>query len=210
MMTASRWKSALLVVCAVVLLLPLRLAFSQMTGSGRAAVSKRPLPEGMKAPLVRFEDLAVSAGLTGVNVSGSDRQQDYIVENTGNGAAIFDYDNDGLPDVFLVSADRFDKPPGQKVTHHLYHNLGHLRFEDVTEKSGITHTDWGQGVCAGDVDNDGKIDLFVTAWGSIISGTTRATVHSRMKRWSAGSGRRNAGAPAAHSWTMTATGISIW
>jgi hypothetical protein len=196
MMIAPRWRSALLVVCAVALFLPLRLAFSQMMGSGRSAAAKRPLPEGMKAPGVRFEDLAASAGLTGVNVSGSDHQQDYIVENTGNGAAIFDYDNDGLPDVFLVSADRFDKPPGQKVTHRLYHNLGHLKFEDVTQKSGITHTDWGQGVCAGDVDNDGKIDLFVTAWGfnhlwhNQGDGTFRDETIERglgaPKRWSTG------------------------
>ena len=170
-------------------------AISQMTGGGRTALPRRPLPAGMKAPAVRFEDLAAKAGLVGVNVSGSDKQQSYIVENTGTGVAIFDYDNDGLPDIFFVNGDRFDRPGGAP-THFLYHNLGGLRFEDVTQKSGITHNDWGQGVCAGDVDNDGKIDLFVTAWGHNVlwrnqgNGTFRDETAERglagPKRWSTG------------------------
>lgn len=170
-------------------------AISQMTGGGRTALPRRPLPPGIKAPAVRFEDLAAKGGLVGVNVSGSDKQQSYIVENTGTGVAIFDYDNDGLPDIFFVNGDRFDRPGGAP-THFLYHNLGGLRFEDVTQKSGITHNDWGQGVCAGDVDNDGKIDLFVTAWGHNVlwrnqgDGTFRDETAERglagPKRWSTG------------------------
>ena len=140
-------------------------AAAQMAGGGRTAQKAKPLPPGLKAPVVQFKDLAAAAGLVGVNVSGSDIQQDYIVENTGTGVAIFDYDNDGLPDIFFVNGDRFDRDPGQKVTHFLYHNLGNLRFEDVTGKSGITHTGWGQGVCAGDIDNDGFIDLYIGYWG---------------------------------------------
>jgi hypothetical protein len=170
-------------------------AASQMTGGGRAALPKRPLPAGIKPPEVRFEDLAAKAGLTGVNVSGSDKQQAYIVENTGTGVAIFDYDNDGLPDIFFVNGDRFDRP-GSAPTHFLYHNLGGLRFEDVTAKSGITHEDWGQGVCAGDIDNDGNIDVFVTSWGRNVlwrnqgNGTFRDETKERglsaPKRWSTG------------------------
>ncbi|HVX67377.1 MAG TPA: VCBS repeat-containing protein, partial [Bryobacteraceae bacterium] len=170
-------------------------AFPQMMGSGRAALPRKPLPPGLKAPQVRFEDLAAKAGLTGVNVSGSDKQQMYIVENTGNGVAAFDYDNDGLVDLFFVNADRFDRT-GAAPTHFLYHNLGGLRFEDVTAKSGITHNDWGQGVCAGDVDNDGRVDLFVTAWGRNVlwrnqgDGTFRDETQARglaaPKRWSTG------------------------
>jgi hypothetical protein len=168
---------------------------AQMTGSGRAAVPRKPLPPGLKAPVVRFEDIAATAGLTGINVSGSDKQQAYIVENTGTGVAIFDYDNDGLPDIFFVNGDRFDRS-GPPPTHFLYHNLGGLHFEDVTAKSGITHNDWGQGVCAGDIDNDGYIDLFVTAWGHNTlwrnqgNGTFRDETAARglsaAKRWSTG------------------------
>ena len=158
-------KTPLLCLCAALAALCVaHRALSQMTGGGRAAQPRKPLPPGLKAPQVRFEDLGAKAGLTGINVSGSDKQQMYIVENTGTGVAIFDYDNDGLPDLFFVNGDQFGRT-GAPPTHFLYHNLGGLRFEDVTAKSGITHDDWGQGVCAGDIDNDGRIDLFVTAWG---------------------------------------------
>src|SRR5262249_56492797 len=67
-------------------------------------------------------------------------------------------DNDGLPDVFLVS--------GPGATNRLYHNEGGGRFRDVTERMGLTQSGWGQGVCAGDFDNDGYTDLFVTYWGA--------------------------------------------
>ena len=124
----------------------------------------RPLPAGMKPPGVRFEDVAAQAGLTGETISGAERGKQYIIEATGTGVAIFDYDNDGLPDIFLVNGGRLNDP-GKGLTHFLYHNLGGLKFEDVTGKSGIEHTGWGQGVCAGDIDNDGNTDLFVTQWG---------------------------------------------
>jgi hypothetical protein len=136
------------------------------TGNGVAAPAK-PLPPGMKPPVVRFEDIAAQAGLTGVNVSGADKNKQYIVETTGTGVAILDYDNDGLPDILFVNGDRFQKD-GVPSTPLLYHNLGGLKFEDVTQRAGLTHTGWGQGVCAGDVDNDGNIDIFITQWGQNV------------------------------------------
>jgi hypothetical protein len=150
---------------AVVLAQPV---FAQMMGGGRTAQAARPLPPGMKAPQVRYEDLGTKAGLNGINVSGSDKQQAYIVENTGTGVAIFDFDNDGLMDLFFVNGDRFDRDSNARPTHHLYRNLGGLRFEDVTAKSGIAHTGWGQGVCAGDIDNDGFVDLYIGYWGQNV------------------------------------------
>lgn len=133
------------------------------TGSGVAAPAK-PLPAGIKPPTVKFEDVAAQAGLTSANVSGAAANKQYIVETTGNGVAIVDYDNDGLPDILLMNGDRFQNE-GAPTTPILYHNLGGLKFEDVTAKSGLTHKGWGQGVCAGDFDNDGNVDLFVTGWG---------------------------------------------
>jgi hypothetical protein len=135
------------------------------TGNGVAAPAK-PLPAGMKAPVVRYEDVAAQAGLVGLNVSGAAKNKQYILETTGTGVAIFDYDNDGLPDILFVNGDRFQD--GGTSTPLLYHNLGGLRFEDVTVKAGLRHTGWGQGVCAGDIDNDGYVDLFITQWGQNV------------------------------------------
>src|SRR5437588_4523984 len=73
-----------------------KLACGQGVATGGTAVTARPLPPGMKAPTVSYEDLAVQAGLTGVEVSGAEHGKQYIVESTGTGVAIFDYDNDGL------------------------------------------------------------------------------------------------------------------
>jgi hypothetical protein len=165
------------------------------TGNGVAAPA-RPLPPGMKPPVVRYEDIAAQAGLTATMISGADRAKQFIVESTGTGVAIFDYDNDGLPDIFLVNAGRLDGK-GPAPTHHLYHNLGGLKFEDVTEKAGIAHTGWGQGVCAGDIDNDGNTDLFVTQWGQnvLYHNQGNGTFHDETKerglaspqdRWSTG------------------------
>src|SRR6266567_7670501 len=123
------------------------------TGNG-VATPARPLPPGMKPSVVKFEDVAQKAGLTAVNVSGAEKNKQYIVETTGNGVAILDYDNDGLPDVLLVNGDRFQRD-GAPTGPVLYRNLGGLRFEDVTRKAGLSHSGWGQGVCAGDIDNDG-------------------------------------------------------
>jgi hypothetical protein len=166
-----------------------------MISSGATDRPVRPLPPGMKAPAVDFRDVATQAGLSAVVVSG-ELDQTFVVENTGTGVAIFDYDNDGLPDIFLVQGDRL-KPGPAPLTPHLYHNLGGLRFEDVTQKAGIGHTGWGQGVCAGDVDNDGHVDLFLGQWGHNVllrnmgNGTFRDETRERGldrpgSRWSTG------------------------
>lgn len=153
--------------CLVLILGSARLTLAQGVATGGTAVPAGPLPRGMKPPVVDYRDVAADAGLTGISVSGSEAHKQYIVETTGNGVAIFDYDNDGLPDIFLVNAGRLDKGSPQP-RHFLYHNLGGLKFKDVTEKAGIKPTGWGQGVCVGDVDNHGYPDLFITQWGQNV------------------------------------------
>lgn len=171
-------------------------ALSQMVSTGAKDQPAHPLPPGVKPPAVDFRDVAAQAGLTAEVISG-ELDQTYIVENTGTGVAIFDYDNDGLPDIFLLQGDRLHQNPGPPLTPHLYHNLGHLRFEDVTQKAGIGHTGWEQGVCAGDVDNEGHVDLFITQWGHNVflhnlgNGTFREETKERglsrpESRWSTG------------------------
>ena len=152
----------------------------------------RPLPK------VHFEDAASAAGLTSVHTSGGDRQKDYILEITGSGVALVDYDNDGLLDVFLVNATTLEGfPEGKGPTNHLYRNEGGGRFTDVTARAGLTRGGWGQGVCAGDYDNDGNTDLFVTYYGRNVlyrntgrggfeDATSKAGLAQPATRWGTG------------------------
>ncbi len=114
--------------------------------------------------MIEYRDIAEQAGLRGVAVSGSSTDKSYIVESTGTGVAVLDYDGDGLLDILLVSADRFESG-GPDPRHYLYRNLGGLRFTDATEKAGIRHTGWAQGACVGDIDNDGHEDIVIPHWG---------------------------------------------
>ena len=120
------------------------------------------------APLgFSFREVAREAGLTAVTVFGGRETNRYLLETTGTGAAFFDFDGDGRLDVFLVNGTTLEGfPKGQEPTHHLYRNRGDGTFEDVTARSGLDRaTGWGQGVCTGDVDDDGDADLFVTYYG---------------------------------------------
>jgi hypothetical protein len=113
-----------------------------------------------------FKNVAQEAGLTAVTVFGGQETNRYLLETTGCGAAFFDYDGDGRLDVFLVNGTTLEGfPKGQEPTNHLYRNKGDGTFEDVTQKAGLAQGGWGQGVCAGDYDNDGHEDLAVTYWG---------------------------------------------
>jgi hypothetical protein len=137
------------------------LTFAQKTGEG--ATSRGSLLTPLKVNIV---DIAARAGLAAKTMAGDEKRKKYIIETTGSGTAFLDYDNDGWPDVFLVNGSTLAGfPKGQESTSHLYHNSGDGTFTDVTKKAGVALKGWGQGVCAGDYDNDGRTDLFVTFWG---------------------------------------------
>jgi len=120
-------------------------------------------------PKVEFVDIAARAGLMAKTEDGGEKAKTFIIETTGSGAAFIDYDNDGWPDIFLVNGTTLEGfPKGQEPTSHLYHNNHDGTFTDVTKKAGVALTGWGQGVCAGDYDNDGWVDLYVTFWGHNI------------------------------------------
>ena len=117
-------------------------------------------------PLADFRDLAAAAGLNARTVIGGERTKQFILETTGGGVAIVDYDDDGWPDIFLVNGARRSLSAADAApVSHLYRNNHDGTFADVTEKAGVAGKGWGQGVCAGDYDNDGHIDLFVTYYG---------------------------------------------
>src|SRR6478609_6243548 len=99
-------RSSMRAVYALVILVLAVPAPTQMVDAGAVAHPGKPLPPGLKAPRVDFRDVARQAGLTAVNVSGEDKQKSYIVEDTGNGVALIDFDNDGLLDILFVTGDR--------------------------------------------------------------------------------------------------------
>jgi hypothetical protein len=84
----------------------------------------------------------------------------------GSGAAFFDYDADGWIDLLLIDGGSLADPAvADRARHRLYRNTGDGRFVDVTAASGIRHHDYGMGACAGDIDNDGRVDFYITNYG---------------------------------------------
>jgi len=124
-------------------------------------------PAKSASPIAYFIDVAEKAGITMQNVSGGKDTKKYIIETTGTGVAIFDYDNDGWPDIFLVNGTTLEgSSSGKGPTNHLYRNNHDGTFTDVTVNAGLADAPgWGQGVCVGDYDNDGWEDLYVTYYG---------------------------------------------
>ncbi len=135
------------------------LAAAALTLAAAQAASTPPLQFG-------FTNVAKEAGLAAVTVFGGKEENRYLLETTGCGAGFIDYDNDGNLDVFLVNGSTLAGfPKGEEPINHLYRNRGDGTFTDVTQASGLGASGWGQGVCAGDIDNDGYEDLFVTYFG---------------------------------------------
>jgi hypothetical protein len=135
-----------------------------------SAAAQQPYPPTTDhPPPAWFIDVAAKAGILVRNVNGSIEDKRYIIEATGSGVAILDYNNDGWPDIFIVNGTTL---PGDKTssagpppTSHLFRNNHDGTFTDVTAQAGLTSTGWGQGVCVGDYDNDGYDDIYVTGYG---------------------------------------------
>ena len=143
-----------------------------MTGGNFAPVldaEKRPITAGgfVDAGPVVFQDIAKSAGLTGWTHKSGTPGKVYILETVGSGVALFDYDNDGWLDIYLVNGSTYEAMQGKAPAPHaaLFHNNHDGTFTDVTAKAGVANERWGIGVAVGDYDNDGWPDLFVTNYG---------------------------------------------
>jgi hypothetical protein len=109
-------------------------------------------------------DVAGKWGLTVPTTFGGKDRKDYILETTGTGAAIFDYDGDGRNDVFVANGTTLQNS-GAASGSQLYRNDGKGHFTDVAEQAGLTRSGWAQAACVADFDNDGHPDLLVTYYG---------------------------------------------
>ena len=117
---------------------------------------------------ISFIDITEAAGLGFQHVDGRSGQR-YFLETVGSGAAFFDYDGDGLIDIYFVnSADLPGFSSPEPPTNQLYRNNGNGTFTDVTEQAGVGDTGYGAGCAVGDYDNDGDPDLYVTNFGANV------------------------------------------
>ena len=145
---------------------------SVSTGAAYAPVldsEKRPITAGGfvdSGPIV-FQDVAEKAGLAGWHHVMGTPAKKFILETVGSGVALLDYDNDGWLDIYLVNGSTYDANAGKQTSPHaaLFHNNHDGTFTEVSAKAGVTNDRWGFGAVAGDYDNDGWPDLFVSNFG---------------------------------------------
>ena len=156
---------------AVALLISIAFA-SALAGCGRGRDARGADANGS----AWFEEIAARAGITFVHTSGHTTKH-LLPEIMGGGAALFDFDNDGFLDLYVVQSGSLELSSEREgfsraVTgsrtasgNRLYRNRGNGRFEDVTDSAGAGAAGYGMGVTAGDFDNDGFTDLYVTNLG---------------------------------------------
>jgi len=125
---------------------------------------------------VSFVDVARKVGLRDEVVYGGLEQKRFIIETNGAGVALVDVDADGWLDAFVLNGTRLQEgtrrdrtwPQGQAPVSRLYLNRKDGTFRDATATSGLARTGWASGVCAGDYDGDGRLDLFTTSFGENV------------------------------------------
>ena len=139
----------------------------------KATTSNRPSIEAKKTMPGKFIDITSASGVRFQHLA-SHTPKKYLLETMGSGVALFDYDNDGRLDIFLINGAPLADPTsrgtipqksGAKYWNRLFHQKSDGIFEDVTEKAGLQGVGYGMGVAVGDYDNDGFEDLYVTAYG---------------------------------------------
>jgi enediyne biosynthesis protein E4 len=166
-------KSYLRSVCTSARKILFLLAFSFSVGALEQEASKAEKTQPVAATPGSFVDITKKSGIT-FQYQPSHTSRKYLVETMGAGVALFDYDNDGRLDIFLINGAPLDDPTpkgtiprksGPLYWNRLYHQKADGTFEDATEKAGLQGEGYGMGVAVGDYDNDGFEDLYVTAYG---------------------------------------------
>src|SRR6266404_6080461 len=132
-----------------------------------------PTPPPQSQSPVTFTDITSESNIT-FRHEASATSLKYLIEAMGGGVAIFDFDNDGRMDLFFTNGALLKDPMpkgeapdkrDQKYWNRLYHQKSDGSFEDVTERAGLKGFGFSMGVAAGDYDNDGHTDLYVTGYG---------------------------------------------
>jgi hypothetical protein len=111
-------------------------------------------------------DVGAHWGFTARTTYGNSERNTYILETTGTGAAIFDFDRDGDNDVLITNGSTLDSKNGEGPGLLLYRNDGSGQFRDVSASAGLAVPGWAQAACAADFDNDNDTDVLVTYYGS--------------------------------------------
>ena len=179
----------------------LRVSFLLLMGLTLAALSQSNSPTApilnQSATRIRYSDFAGQSGIVHSNTYGGRSRKDYILETTGNGAAIFDFDGDGWSDLLFTNGRTLEQDENaQPAALVLYRNDGTGHFSDVTAKAGLETKGWAQGLCVGDFDNDGHPDVLATFYGhnrlyrnsgsGFSDVTARAKLPASGTRWGAG------------------------
>jgi hypothetical protein len=131
-----------------------------------AATRQRSERQATSLPV--FRDVARQAGLDFIHLNGASDEK-FLPEIIGGGGLFLDVDNDGWLDVFFVDSGSLADPAvARRARHRLYRNQRNGTFADITNASNIRHRGYAMGACAGDVDNDGVTDLYITGVGSNV------------------------------------------
>jgi hypothetical protein len=121
-------------------------------------------PSLAQAPTIQFTDITAQAGITFRHVAVADKR--YLPESMSGGVAAFDYDNDGWVDLYFLNSLSVELARrGERTRSTLYRNNRDGTFSDVTDRARVGDVGWGMGVVAGDYNNDGFTDLYVTCLG---------------------------------------------
>lgn len=138
------------------------------TGEAKVYTSRRTTGITDEKAARIFENVTTQTDLKNFRCVSGAPEKNYILEATACTVAVLDFDNDGRPDVFLLNGSTIDAELGKQKPPKsaLYRNLGNWKFEDVTEKAGVSNERWGMGVTVGDYDNDGFADIFVGNYGT--------------------------------------------
>ena len=138
-----------------------------------ASRAAEPPAAGSSPWPVSLVDVARAAGLAHPSIYGGVERKRFIIETNGSGVAFLDYDNDSWLDALVLSGTRLEDgsrterrfPKGEAPSTRLYRSNRDGTFQDVTARVGLVQTGWASAVCAGDYDNDGWLDLFLTYYG---------------------------------------------